>query len=319
MIEIKNVNKSFESFNVLKDINLTINDGEIIGIVGKSGAGKSTLLRTLNRLEEIDSGEIIVDGINISLLKGRDLQNYRKTVSMIFQHFALLETQSIYNNIALPLRCNKKYSKEEIDKKVKELASEVEILDKLDQKPRSLSGGQRQRVAIARALATNPKILLSDEATSALDPKTTKQILSLLKRLQKKLHFSLIIVTHQMEVVKEIVENVVVMEEGQIVEKGKTVELFLNSKSKLNKLSAEEEILPTTGVNIKLLFDDNVSNEPIITSLARDLNIDFSICWGKLEKFSDEVLGSLIININELDEEKVINYLKNKEVKWEVL
>lgn len=319
MIEIKNVNKSFESFNVLKDINLTINDGEIIGIVGKSGAGKSTLLRTLNRLEEIDSGEIIVDGINISLLKGKDLQNYRKTVSMIFQHFALLETQSIYNNIALPLRCNKKYSKEEIDKKVKELASEVEILDKLDQKPRSLSGGQRQRVAIARALATNPKILLSDEATSALDPKTTKQILSLLKRLQKKLHFTLIIVTHQMEVVKEIVENVVVMEEGQIVEKGKTVELFLNSKSKLNKLSAEEEILPTTGVNIKLLFDDNVSNEPIITSLARDLNIDFSICWGKLEKFSDEVLGSLIININEIDEEKVINYLKNKEVKWEVL
>ena len=319
MIEIKGVNKKYGSFNVLKDINVTINDGEILGIVGKSGAGKSTLLRTINRLEEIDSGDIIVDGVNIKELKGKELQEYRKSCSMIFQHFALLETQTIYDNIALPLVCAKKYSKQEIDDRVHALAREVEIEDKLDQRPRNLSGGQRQRVAIARALATEPKILLSDEATSALDPKTTKQILDLLKRLQKKLGFTLIIVTHQMEVVKDIVENVIVMEDGEIVERGKTVNLFLSSESHLSKLSAEEEILPTTGVNIKLLFDDDVSNEPIITSLARDLNIDFSICWGKLEKFSESVLGSLIINIKEEYKDDVIAYLKSKNVKWEVL
>ena len=319
MIEIKGVNKHYGSFNVLKDINLKIEDGEIIGIVGKSGAGKSTLLRTLNRLEEIDSGEIIVDGVNISLLKGKELQEYRKSVSMIFQHFALLETQTIYDNIALPLRCAKKYSKQEIDERVHALAHEVEIEDKLDSRPRNLSGGQRQRVAIARALATEPKILLSDEATSALDPKTTKQILALLKKLQKKLGFTLIIVTHQMEVVKEIVENVIVMEDGEIVERGRSVNLFLSSTSHLSKLNAEEEILPDTGVNIKLLFDDDVSNEPIITELARDLNIDFSICWGKLEKFGEQVLGSLIINVSEEKEKQVLEYLTSKKVKWEEL
>lgn len=318
MIEIKNLYKKYESFKALENINIVIPDGIILGLVGKSGAGKSTLLRTINQLEKVSSGEILVNGFDVTKYDEEALRQYRKKVGMIFQHFSLLETKSIYKNIALPLECLK-WNKNDIKNRVLELAEIVGLTDKLDVKPRQLSGGQKQRVAIARALATYPELLLCDEATSALDPITTKQILTLLKEINQKLGITIIVVTHQMEVIKEICEEVVVLENGVVVESGKSKKLFLQSASKLKELSADEEVLPQTGINIRLLYDSSVSEQSIITSLARELDIDFSIVWGKLERFSDDVLGSLIINIKEEYQENVIQYLIDKKVNWEVL
>ncbi len=237
---------------------------------------------------------------------------------MIFQHFSLLERLNVYENIALPLECWG-YSKEEINKKVNELLNIVGLEEKASNKPKHLSGGQKQRVAIARALALDPKILLCDEATSALDPNTTKSILELLRDINKKLGITIVIVTHQMEVVKEICSKVAILEGGRVIECGETEELFLNHPKSLKELLGEEEVVPSTGVNIKLFFPKEFSNGSIITSMARSLDIDFSIVWGKLEKFRDDVLGSLIINIQNDKRNIVIDYLNRTDLKWEVL
>ena len=235
---------------------------------------------------------------------------------MIFQHFSLLEMKSVYKNIALPLEC-RGVDKKEIEKKVLELAKIVGIEDKLNVRPRMLSGGQKQRVAIARALATNPKVLLCDEATSALDPMTTKQILALLKDINKNFGITIIIVTHQMEVVKEVCERICVMENGKVLGIGSTSDLFLSTNSVLKGMIAEDEILPSDGRNIRILFPKEYSGDTLITKMARDLDINFSICWGKLEKFLDDVLGSLIINVKEEDFENVKDYLSNRNERWE--
>lgn len=318
MIEIKNLKKKFNEFTALDDVSVTIEDGKIFGLIGKSGAGKSTLLRAINRLETIDSGTIIVDDVSVNELKGKELRDFRKSIGMIFQNFALLETVSVYKNIALPLECNH-YKKEEIKRRVLELAKLVGIEDKLYQKPKNLSGGQKQRVAIGRSLALNPKILLCDEATSALDPNTTKSILELLKNINKQFNITIVIVTHQMEVVKEICEEVAIISNGEIIEKGKTEDVFINNNQALKTLVDESEILPITGINIKLFFDSSFSTDALITKMARELAIDFSIAWGKLEKFRDAVLGTLIINIDSQNLDVVLKYLQAKKVKWEVI
>lgn len=186
-------------------------------------------------------------------------------------------------------------------------------------KPRELSGGQKQRVAIARALALNPDILLCDEATSALDPNTTKSILALLRDINEKLGITIIIVTHQMEVVKEICQRVAIMENGQVMAIGKTEDLFLKNSKVLKSLIGEEEVLPNEGINIRLFFPKDNSNDSIITAMARDLDIDFSIVWGKLERFRDDVLGSLVINIKENQRNEVEKYLTSKNMPWEVI
>lgn len=318
MITIKGVNKNFDKVKVLKEINLEINEGEIFGLVGHSGAGKSTLLRCINGLESYDSGSIKVKESEVKTLKNKELREFRKDLGMIFQHFSLLERRSVFENVALPLECFK-YSKKEREKRVLELLELVGLLDKKNSKPRELSGGQKQRVAIARALALNPQILLCDEATSALDPNTTKSILALLREINQKLGITIIIVTHQMEVVKEVCERVAVMEGGQVLTVGKTEDLFLKNPKALKTLIGEEEILPSNGLNIKLYFPKDNSNDSIITSMARELNIDFSIVWGKLEKFRDDVLGSLVINIKENQLEDVSKYLDSKKMDWEVI
>lgn len=318
MIIINGVNKYFGNTQVLKNINVEINKGEIFGLVGHSGAGKSTLLRCINGLERYDEGSITVNNREIKDLTSKELREFRKDLGMIFQHFSLLERLNVYENIALPLECWG-YSKEEINKKVDELLKLVGLEDKAKNKPKHLSGGQKQRVAIARALALNPKILLCDEATSALDPNTTKSILSLLRDINKKLGITIIIVTHQMEVVKEVCNKVAILKGGKVLECGDTEELFLNHPESLKELLGEEEVVPNSGVNIKLFFPKEFSNGSIITSMARSLDIDFSIVWGKLEKFRDDVLGSLIINIQKDKQEQVINYLNSTDVKWEVL
>lgn len=317
-IEFKNVTKNFDNLVALNNISLSINEGEIFGIVGQSGAGKSTLLRTINRLEEIDSGVVLVDNKNIISLNNKELREFRKNCGMIFQHFSLMETKNVFQNIALPLQCNK-YKKDEIQKKVIELAEIVGLSDKLKSKPRELSGGQKQRVAIARALALNPNILLCDEATSALDPITTKSILNLLKKINEEMNITIVLVTHQMEVVKEICERIAIIKDGNVVQVGYTDEIFLSSNNELSSLIDEEEILPNNGVNIKVYFPRNCSSDSIITKMARELDIDFSICWGKLEKFRDNVLGTLIINIKEEYKEIVLDYIKKINVECEVI
>lgn len=316
MINISNLNKYYGETKVLNDVNIHINKGEIFGIIGHSGAGKSTLLRCINRLETYEDGSILVGDQEVKNLDEKELRFLRKDLGMIFQHFSLLERKTVFENVALPLECFK-YSKEEKNKRVDELLKLVGIYDKKNAKPRNLSGGQKQRVAIARALALNPKVLLCDEATSALDPNTTKSILSLLQDINKKLNITIIMVTHQMEVIKQICERVAIMEGGEVLEIGDTEELFLQNSKNLQKLVGEEDVVLPQGTNIRILFPKEISNDSIITSMARNLNIDFSIICGKLEKYREDILGSLIINVSDEHKDKIKKYLDEKEVRWE--
>ena len=316
MIKISNLNKYYGNTKILSDVNIHMQKGEIFGIIGHSGAGKSTLLRCINRLETYEDGSILVEDKEVKDLSENELRFLRKDLGMIFQHFSLLERKTVFENVALPLECFK-YPKEEINKRVDELLKLVGIDDKKNQKPRNLSGGQKQRVAIARALALNPKVLLCDEATSALDPNTTKSILNLLQDINKKLNITIIMVTHQMEVIKQICSRVAIMEGGKVLEIGDTEELFLQNSKNLQKLVGEEDIVLPKGTNIRIIFPKEISNDSIITTMARNLDIDFSIICGKLEKYREDILGSLIINVSSEHKEKIKKYLDEKEVRWE--
>lgn len=231
MIEFKNVSKKYGDVEVLKDISLKIEKGDIFGIVGLSGAGKSTLIRTINRLEDIDSGELTVNGKVVKDLSVKDLRKFRKEISMVFQNFNLLESRTVYENVKLPLELVGNVDKQKIER-VLEL---VELYDKKDEYIKKLSGGQKQRVAIARALITNPKIILSDEATSALDPLTANNILELLQRINKKFGITIVVITHQMEVIKKICNKIAVIKEGHIIEKGQTDVIFTNPENEFTK------------------------------------------------------------------------------------
>ncbi|MGO5075164.1 methionine ABC transporter ATP-binding protein [Clostridium sporogenes] len=317
MIEVSNLKKIIKDKVILEDINLSIKEGEVFGIVGHSGAGKSTLLRCLNGLESYEEGSIKINGEEIDKLSKKQLRILRKELGMIFQSFNLLKRKNVFQNIALPLEIWG-MSKNEINNRVKELLKLVDLEDKTYVKPHNLSGGQKQRVAIARALALEPKILLCDEATSALDPKTTKDILNLLKDINEKLGITIVIVTHQMEVIKEICERVAIMDKGKIKSLGFSEELFLSPDKHLKKLLGENEVLPKDGVNIKIFFTKELSNESIITTMARELDMDISIVWGKLEKFRENVLGNLVINVSKENKGKICDYLSLKSIVWEV-
>ena len=319
MIEIKNVVKSFGKTQVIKYVSISIKKGEIYGIIGHSGAGKSTLLRCINGLELYNGGSVNVMGKEVSSLTGISLREFRKNLGMIFQNFNLMQRKNVFDNVALPLEVWG-YNKSEINYKVLELLKLVGLEDKRLSKPSELSGGQKQRVAIARALALDPKILLCDEATSALDPKITKDILALLSKINRELGITIVIVTHQMEVIKEICERVTLLDGGIVKAEGKAEDLFLKPGASLKKfLGEEDELLPDDGVNIKLFFPSNSSENALITKMARELEIDFSIVWGKLEKFRDEILGGLVINISEKDKDKVMKYLESKDILLEVI
>ena len=320
MIKLTSVKKNFGHVEVLKDISIEINEGEIYGLIGHSGAGKSTLLRCINGLESYDDGSVNVMGKEIKNLNKNELRAFRKDLGMIFQNFNLLNRKTVYKNIALPLEVWN-YDKDKIKDRVLELLKLVDLEDKVNSKPGQLSGGQKQRVAIARALALNPKILLCDEATSALDPKTTKDILALLNKINKELGITIVVVTHQMEVVKEICEKVALLEDGILVAKGAVEEVFLKPGISIKKFLGEEEndTLPTSGVNIRILFPSKCSESAIITRMARELEIDFSIVGGKLEKFREDVLGSLVINNDKSQKDMVLSYLEDKDIILEVL
>ena len=321
MIEVKNLCKSFGDLDVIKDVSFKIEEGDIFGIIGQSGAGKSTLLRCFNGLEDYQSGSIVALGKEVKDLSKKELQLMQKNMGMIFQNFNLLNRLTVYENIALPLKFWKMNPKDKVnDDRIHELLKLVGLEDKINAKPRELSGGQKQRVAIARALVLNPKILLCDEATSALDPKITQDILSLLQKINEELNITIIVVTHQMEVVKKICNKMVFLKQGKIVASGTPEELFVSSNEDILDFTGQDvDILPNTGINIKLFFLNSNSKCHTMTSLARDLDIDFDICQGKLENFRGRILGSLIININEEDKEKVLAYLKDANVECEVL
>lgn len=314
MIKITGLKKSFGTLNVLDDINLTIKPGKIYGLVGRSGVGKSTLLRCINGLETYDEGSLLVDGVEVKDLHGVNARRFKKQIGMIFQQFSLLNRLTVYENVALPMRCWK-YSGGEIERKVKDLLELVGIPDKLNATPRELSGGQKQRVAIARALTMDPKVLLCDEATSALDPRTARSITALLNDINKQLGVTIVIVTHQMSVLRQSCEDISILENGRIVEAGPVVEIFMRQpKALLNLIGVKEMMLPKDGVNIRVLMREE--DQLLLTETARDLGVDFRILGGEMEQYRDTTLGSVVINVSDQSADIIQKHLTEKNIKW---
>lgn len=316
MIEIKKLEKSYENHRVLKDINLNIKKGTVFGIAGRSGAGKSTLLRCINGLEDYEKGDIIVDGSNLKSLNKKEMKQLKGNMGMIFQHFALLERATVYENIALPMRYWKK-SQDEIDRRVKELVELVGISEKLYEKPGKLSGGQKQRVAIARALSLNPSVLLCDEATSALDPHTAKSIIHLLNKINDELKITIIMVTHQMSVVKAACKEMAIMENGEIAVSGTVKDIFVAQPKALERLiGIENPVALNDGRIIKVILTDEISTKPIITKMAKDTGVDFIVMGGEMEAYRSQVMGMVYINVRMEDVEKITAYLEKNNVMW---
>lgn len=320
MIKIENLYKSYGDIEVLKGVNLHINKGETYGIVGSSGAGKSTLLRCINGLEKYDKGSLKVDGIEIKDLNDNELQNVRRNIGMIFQQFAIMKRKTVFENIALPMECWK-YDKKTINNRVKELLEIVKIPEKICEKPNNLSGGQLQRVAIARSLALGSKILLCDEATSALDPLTTDSILNLLKDINNELGITIVIVTHQMEVIRQTCNKMSVLDCGEIVASGEVDDIFINSSSKLISLLGQmnKDFLPKEGANIRIIYsnsNDKTTGKNILSKMAKELDLDFSLVSGDIQKFRAGMLGTVTINIDEKEKLKTFNYLDTYNICW---
>ena len=335
MIRIEDLNKIYETKDMtvtaLKNINLDIPSGEIFGIIGLSGAGKSTLVRTLNRLEDPTSGSIFIDDVDITGLNRSELRNIRKEIGMIFQHFNLMNSKNIFKNIAFPLEIVG-MKREDIEVRVSELLDLVDLSDKANSFPSQLSGGQKQRVAIARALANNPKVLLCDEATSALDPKTTKSILNLLKDIQKQFGLTIVLITHQMEVIREICERVAIIEGGEIIEIGDVEDVFSNPKTDIGKAfvsdlkpssSSGDLVFPKTPNSkvIRLGYLGDSAKEPIISNLIRKFDIDVNIIDGDINKLTTVLVGHLIIQIlgEKTEIENAFEWLKEKDLSLEVI
>jgi len=340
MIEIKNVNKVFyqgdRAINALSDINLTIAQGSVFGVIGSSGAGKSTLIRCVNLLERPTDGEIIVDGVDLTKLSEQQLTLTRRKIGMIFQHFNLLSSRTVFNNIALPLELAG-MDKNKIKSKVEGLLALVGLADKRDVYPSNLSGGQKQRVAIARALASDPKVLLCDEATSALDPATTQSILALLRKINKELNLTILLITHEMAVVKEICHEVAIIGDGKLVENGKVGDMFAHPKTDLARefirstldlsIPADyESRLHATPIEnshalIRLEFTGASVNSPVISHISREFNIDISILSSNMDYVGGVKFGLMLAEFSgsEASAQQAIKYLKDKKVEIEVL
>lgn len=333
MIELKNINVKFkeksDELHAVSDVSLRIKRGDIFGIVGSSGAGKSTLLRTINLLEKPSSGEIMIDNKNIINYRGEELRELRRGIGMIFQHFNLVLNKTVYENIAFSLKTAGK-TKEEINIRVNELLQVVGLKDKAGVYPSKLSGGQKQRVGIARAIANNAKILLCDEPTSALDLETTASILKLLKDINEKFGITIVIITHELEVIKSICNRVAVMDKGKIVEERLVYDLFANPQNEYTKqLLAhssnfqlpEEFIKSLKGHIVKLRYVGETATEPILSTLSSKYNVIFSILQGKIEYIGDLPMGTLYITISGSDKSiaEAIQYLKNNTYSTEVI
>ena len=343
MIELSSVSKTFlgktqqEHVEALRDVSLSIKQGEIFGIIGYSGAGKSTLVRVINLLERPDLGQVRMGGQDLTAMNPRELRQARRKIGMIFQHFSLLPSRTVSGNIAFPLKYTG-LSKEEIQAKVTTLLNLVELSDKASAYPSQLSGGQKQRVAIARALAADPRVLLCDEATSALDPQTTLSILRLLKKVNEQLGITIVIITHEMAVIKEICDRVAVMESGRVVELGTVFEVFASPREDITR-----RFIETTGTMhrvqemidgdspilrlapgellVKLQYAERSPNAPLVSHVSRRFDIDLNILFGNVEIIGGLPLGALVViasgEANKVQEALV--YMREQNVKVEVL
>ena len=316
MIEVSGLEKKYGKLQVLENIDLEIKKGEIFGLVGLSGAGKSTLLRCINGLVPYDGGSLKVQGIEVQKLGKAQLRNFRKNIGMIFQNFSLLERCNVYENVAFPMKVWKKNSME-TDEQVRKMVRLVGLEDKIESRPRQLSGGQKQRVAIARAMVTEPEILLCDEATSALDPKTATSILNLLKEINQKMGVTIIIVTHQMEVVEQICDRMALLQAGKIILKGEVKQLFLKNSEPLRELLGRK-LTFEPGVFIRILIENKSNYRKFFYELSSEMKIAYEICDGGIRNFKDgsAFLGTLKIETKDSDE--FMRYLKKKKVLFEV-
>lgn len=341
MILLENVSKTFQAdgkvVEAVKNVNLSLREGKIHGIIGFSGAGKSTLVRCINLLERPTEGKVILGDVEITALEEKKLREERKKIGMIFQQFNLFASRTVFQNIAYPLK-NSGLSRKEVENKVNYLLELVELKEKSGSYPSQLSGGQKQRVAIARALANDPKILLSDEATSALDPQTTKSILKLLKQLNEKLGITVIVITHEMQVVKEICDNVVVMENGRVVEQGDVFSIFANPVERITKdfvdstsnLSKVHELINENAEIVRLKEGECIlkftylkrdASEALVSHVSRSFELDVNIIFGNIEIIGGYPIGGLIsvVSGRESSINDAINYLREKNVGVEVI
>lgn len=341
MIELINVEKTYYSkagnIQALKTTNLNIKEGEIFGIIGLSGAGKSTLVRCINMLERPTSGKVLVAGEDLTAMNDAQLRKARQSIGMIFQHFNLLASRTVYDNIAFPLEIQG-LNKEEIEKRVKPLLELVQLETRANYYPSQLSGGQKQRVGIARALASNPKVLLCDEATSALDPQTTKSILELLKDINKKMHLTIVLITHQMEVVKAICDRVAVIENGYIIEEGKMIDVFTNPQHPTTKeftknanndsflaaigaMNLSDTYTPGSKLITRISFLGNSAGEPVVSGMVKKFDVDVSILYGSIDQLKDTPFGTLVIEISGTQDgiQNALTYLHAQDLKTEVI
>ena len=319
MIELRHIVKDFgtgeAAVHALRDISLTVEDGEIFGIIGLSGAGKSTLVRCINLLERPTSGSVIVDGRDLTAMTDRELRKARKSISMIFQSFNLLMQRSVLANVCFPMELAG-VKKEDARRRAMELLELVELPDKANAYPVQLSGGQKQRVAIARALASDPKVLLCDEATSALDPKTTRSILALLKKLNRELGVTVVVITHEMRVVEQICSRVAILDNGEIQETGPVAEVFSNPRSEAGRRLVLPEgekihVLPDNRL-VRLVFNGASATEPIIATLASEQGIRLNILSADTHSIGEKTFGNMILGLPEDETEaaRALLYLR---------
>ncbi|PRA59686.1 MULTISPECIES: methionine ABC transporter ATP-binding protein [Pseudomonas] len=334
MIEFQNVHKTYrvagKDIPALHPTSLTIDNGQVFGLIGHSGAGKSTLLRLINRLEDSSGGKITVDGEEITALDATALRRFRQQVGMIFQHFNLLASKTVADNVALPLTLAGELSRSDIDRRVAELLARVGLSDHAKKYPAQLSGGQKQRVGIARALATKPKILLCDEATSALDPQTTASVLQLLAEINRELKLTIVLITHEMDVIRRVCDQVAVMDAGRIVEQGPVAEVFLHPKHATTKRFVQEDeqvdegeqrddFAHVPGRIVRLTFQGDATYAPLLGTIARETGVDYSILAGRIDRIKDVPYGQLTLAITGGDMEAAFALFAAAEVHMEVL
>ena len=313
MLTVKNLSKSYKTkqgiLHALRDVSVQINKGEIFGFIGLSGAGKTSLARCVSALEKADSGEIIFDGVDITRLKGSNLRAARKKMGLVFQHFNLLMNATVFENVAFPLRISNK-SRAVINSRVSELLETVGLTDKRDAYPATLSGGQKQRVGIARALASEPELVICDEATSALDPDTTKSILALIKRIGEETGVTFLVITHEMDVIKELCTHVAVMEDGEIIEQGPVLDVLTSPKTPTAKRFFSKDYVDTAWFGetqtdrriFRAIFIGNAARKSFIHDVIRKFDVELSILSGNIESVGGTMVGSLILEITGTDE-----------------
>ena len=336
MIQFEEVTKTYQSgkqeIHALNGIDLTVETGEIYGVIGFSGAGKSSLIRTVNLLERPTTGRVLIHGKDILALSGSEIRKTRKDIGMIFQHFNLLNSKTVYHNVAMPLLLANT-PKDKIKEQVKNLLEFVGLADQAEKYPDQLSGGQKQRIGIARALATNPSVLLCDEATSALDPQTTQSILELLRRINREYNITILLITHEMGVIREICDKVAVLEAGKVIEKGTVFDVFTNPQQpttqRFVRSVMNDELPPSLLAQLedpsrshsiyRIQFTGSSVGQPLMSRISRDFNLDLNVLFGNITELQGEPYGNLIVEFTgpAAEIQNALTAIRSKNVKVE--